>query len=84
MSENSDNAPDRIEKLWQHFGNMDADQIREHIRRVRMDRRVTKVKNADKKTVRVKSDAAKVKARSIAAKDPDMIRRLLEQMNGKG
>lgn len=83
MSNNLDNAPDRIEKLWKHMGNLSPDQLRDHIRKVRQDRRIVKVRNSEKKTVRVKSDAAKVKARKVASENPDLIKRLLEQMNGK-
>lgn len=78
-----DDTPDRIEKLWGHLGNLDADQLREQIRRVRADRKIVKLRNSVKKTTRVRSDAAKTKVVKLATADPDMVRRLLEQMNGK-
>jgi len=79
-----DNEPsidDRLEKLWGHLDNMTPDQIREHVRRIRADRRLSKQRPSVIKSVKATSDTAKTKARKLlAGADADMIERILKRM----
>jgi len=74
---------DRLEKLWGHIGNMDPDEIREHIRKVRADRRLTKTRITVKKKTKVGSDAARTKMKSLldGMSEADK-ERLLKELEG--
>jgi hypothetical protein len=72
---------DRIQRLWGHITDMTEDQLRDHIRKIRSDRRVLKAKPGVKKQIKVSSDKARDRARSLLADaDTDMIARILKGM----
>lgn len=82
---NDETIDDRLERLWPHLGNMPADKVREHIRKMRADRRVMKVNTTKRKTIKASSDNAKVKAKKLlAGADPALLARLLKEIDGGG
>ena len=77
----TDAPPDRLQKLWGHLGNMTPDQIKESIRQVRADRRITKQRTAVKKKARETSDTARLKIKDLASSlSPEALERLLKGM----
>lgn len=80
MSTIIDNSAERIERLWGHLGNMTPDEIREHIRRTRGERKKRKEKAAVKKATRVKADKAQGKVKDLASTDPELLERLLKEL----
>lgn len=77
---------DRLEKIWGHLSNKTPDEIREHIRGIRADRRLLKLRSGAKKTAKISSDTAKTKAQKLLRDvDPEMLERMLRNMqDGKG
>lgn len=75
---------DRIEKLWGHLGNMTPDQIRDHIRKTRTDRKIRKVsatkKKQEVKTQEKKKDKVKDVLKGLS---PEAIERLMKGLEGK-
>ncbi len=74
-------SDDRIEKLWGHLENMSPDQVRDHVRKIRTDRRVKKLSKTVKKAVTAKKEASTDKAKkALDALSPEAIERLLKGM----
>ena len=72
---------DRLDKLWPHLSHMTPDQLREHVRRIRADRRLTKQKSSTIKKAKVSSDSARVRAKGLVAKlDPAALARMLRDL----
>lgn len=74
-------SEDRVEALWGHLGDMSADEIKAHIRKLRADRRLIKAKNSVKKDSKQKSDGARSRATKLAATmDPEALARMLRDL----
>lgn len=72
---------DRLEKLWGHLGHMTPDELRQHIVKIRAERRIVKMKTATKKTQKQASDTAKTKAKKLlAGVDANMVARMLKDL----
>jgi hypothetical protein len=73
---------DRLEAIWGHLGNMTPDELRQHIVKIRSERRLIKTKRADKKKAVNKSDTAKTRMRKmLAGLSPEDAMKLLKGLN---
>ncbi len=72
--------------MFGHLGNMSADELRDHVRKTRSDRRVPKVKAAVKKKAKLTGDANRVKARKMIDKlgNADLLAKLLKDLENGG
>jgi hypothetical protein len=73
---------DRLQKLWGHLGDMTPDQLRQHVIKIRNERRITKARVSIKKTVKQSSDAAKGRVKKmLGSMDPEAMARILKDLN---
>jgi hypothetical protein len=77
---NLDHKQDKLAKLWPSLSNMSPDELRDHIRFVRRDRRVRKETAAAKKTKTNRAETQKSKIKKVAEANPELIARLLAEM----
>lgn len=77
-------SEDRIEKLWGHLGNMSPDQIREHIRKTRSDRKIRKAPKATaKKEVKTKEKSKEKAKISLKGLSPEALERIMKDLGGE-
>lgn len=77
---NLDRQEDRLAKLWPSLSDMTPDELREHIRYIRGDRRRKKEVTKTKKAATRKTDATLTKAKKLLNADPELLAKILREM----
>jgi hypothetical protein len=74
-----------LDKLRKSIENMSLDELREHVRQMRGDRRVSKEPRREKKATARRSNSAKGKtSKAIDKMTPDQLAALLAELEGDG
>jgi len=72
-----------LDKLRKDIKNMTLDELRDHVRQIRGDRRVTKERSSEKKVRVRRSNSAKGKAgKALDKMSPDQLAALLRELEG--
>lgn len=83
--QNFDNFSDRVAQLFPTVSDMSPDELREHVRHIRRDRRKTKTQPKAKKAARAKSETKLNKMKKLLADNPALAAKLLGELdNGDG
>lgn len=80
--QNFDKNPDRIRQLWPTLTDMTPDELREHVRKIRADRRQKKVTPKAKKASISSSETKANKIRKLLADNPALVAKLLGAEDG--
>lgn len=75
-----DRQEDKLERAFGNLASMTEDELRAHVRKVRADRRIGKVKASTKKAIRASAEKARDKARELLRNTDD--RELLKKLLG--
>lgn len=71
----------RLSQLRKNLEDMSLDELREHVRRIREDRKITKVPRGEKKVRAKRSDKAKTTtAKALAKMSPEELNILLREL----
>lgn len=74
---------ERLSTLKKSITDMNLEELREHVRQIRADRKITKVRAADKKVRAKASDKAKGTAKKAIAKmGADELEALIRELEG--
>ena len=79
-NQNFGNKLDRIGQLWPTISNMSPDELKEHVRQIRADRRKVKKPAKTKKATVNKSEATANRIKKLVGDNPALLAKLLGEL----